>query len=288
MSTSNLDALIPPEMAKKAEAVGEAKAKMPVRQMFVLSVLAGAFIALGAMFSTTATTGLSSILPYGLTRVVAGLTFSLGLVLVVVAGAELFTGNNLVVMAWASGRVKTYELLGGWALVYIGNFLGAVATAWLVFQSRLHESARGDVGDLVVAIAKQKCELEFWVAFIRGVLCNGLVCLAVWLSFSARTTTDRILAIVGPVTAFVACGFEHSVANMYFIPLGIWVDQLPEVSNPTPFFTRPAPSSGPSWSGFLDNLFPVTLGNMVGGGGFVGMIYWWVYRVGAKPGAPGE
>ncbi|MEO0477951.1 MAG: formate/nitrite transporter family protein [Planctomycetota bacterium] len=288
MSTSNLDALIPPEMAKKAEAVGEAKAKMPVRQMFVLSVLAGAFIALGAMFSTTATTGLSSILPYGLTRVVAGLTFSLGLVLVVVAGAELFTGNNLVVMAWASGRVKTYELLGGWALVYIGNFLGAVATAWLVFQSRLHESAGGDVGDLAVAIAAQKCELGFWTAFVRGVLCNGLVCLAVWLSFSARTTTDRILAIVGPVTAFVACGFEHSVANMYFIPHGIWVDQVPEASSATAFFTRPERVSGPSWSGFLDNLFPVTLGNMVGGGGLVGMIYWWVYRVGAKPDQPAE
>ena len=261
-------------MAGKAEEVGVAKAGMDTVTTFVLAVLAGAFIALGANFATTVTAG-GADLPWGVSRLLGGLTFSLGLVLVVVAGAELFTGNNLIVMAWASRRVSTARLMRNWALVYVGNFVGAIATAALVYVSRQYTFGGGAVGVQALTIASAKTSLGFGQAIALGALCNALVCLAVWLTYSAHSTTDKILAIVLPIAAFVAAGFEHSVANMYFIPFGLFIKQdsswiasqsgLPDLS-------------GLTWNSFLvDNLIPVTIGNIVGGALMVAAVYWFVY-----------
>jgi len=271
---AGLDALPPPEMARKAEDVGVAKVGLSAANMFALSVLAGAFIALGAIFATTVTAG-GSTLPYGVVRLLAGLTFSLGLILVVVAGAELFTGNNLIVMAWASRRVSTARLLRNWAIVYAGNFVGAIATAGLLYVSKQYEFGKGAVGVQALSIAAAKTDLGFVQAIVLGAFCNALVCLAVWLCYGARTTTDKVLAIIPPIAAFVAAGFEHSVANMYFIPMGLFVKSdsafvssqqgVPDLSNLT-------------WERFLGaNLLPVTIGNIVGGALMVGAIYWFVY-----------
>jgi formate/nitrite transporter len=256
-------------MARRAEDVGAAKAALPVAQLVALAVLAGAFIALGALFSTTVTAGTSE-LAFGVTRLLAGLSFSLGLILVVVAGAELFTGNNLVVMAWAGGRVGTSRLLSGWALVYAGNFAGAIATAALVYLAGQYELGGGAVGEQALAIGVAKTSLGFGQAVVLGALCNALVCLAVWLTYSARTVTDKVLAVVPPIAAFVAAGFEHSVANMYFIPFALFVKGDVDATG--------LDVSGLTWPAFLfDNLLPVTIGNLAGGTLMVGAVYWFVY-----------
>ena len=270
-----LDALPPPEMARKAEQVGVAKAGMDTATIFGLSVLAGAFIAMGAVFATTTTAG-GSELPYGVARLLGGLTFSLGLILVVVAGAELFTGNNLIVMAWASRRVSTLRLLRNWVIVYAGNFVGAIATAGLLYLGRQYEFGNGAVGLQAVSIAASKTSLGWGQAFVLGALCNALVCLAVWLCYSARTAADKILAIIPPIAAFVAAGFEHSVANMYFIPYGLLVQSDDAYWSQQDVTLPTAPDL--TWSGFITaNLVPVTLGNIVGGALMVGAVYWFVY-----------
>lgn len=279
-ATNNVqfDALLPVEMATKAEQLGVKKAHLNPITMFVLAVLAGAFIALGAIFSTTVVAGTSDALPYGITRLLAGLVFSLGLILVVVGGAELFTGNNLIVMAWASRKVSTGLLLKNWAIVYLGNFAGALATAGLMYLSGQFAFGNGAVGAAALATANAKVNLDFVQALVLGVLCNALVCLAVWLTFSARTTTDRILAIIPPITAFVAAGFEHSIANMYFIPVGLFI----KMGAPESFWTNIGKTAADfpdlTWSRFLlNNLLPVTLGNIIGGALMVGAVYWFVY-----------
>ncbi|MEP7355752.1 MAG: formate transporter FocA [Anaerolineales bacterium] len=282
-----LDALIPAEMAAKAAQVGVKKAHLPALNMFVLAVLAGAFIALGAVFSTTVVAGTAG-LPYGLVRVLSGLAFSLGLILVLVGGAELFTGNNLIVMAWASGQVSSRLLLQNWVIVYLGNFAGAIATAVLLYFSGQFNFGQGSVGAAALAAANAKVGLGFVQAVVLGILCNALVCLAVWLTFSARTTTDRILAIVPPVTAFVAAGFEHSIANMYFIPVALFI----KAGAPSAFWTAIGKTAADfpnlTWQRFLvKNLLPVTLGNIVGGALLVGAVYWFVYlRPAASKPAP--
>jgi formate/nitrite transporter len=273
-NTSGLDALPPSEMARRAEAVGERKVRTDAVTIFVLAVLAGAFIAMGAVFATTVMAGTEG-LAYGVVRLLGGLAFSLGLILVVVAGAELFTGNNLIIMAWASRRVTTSLFAGNLALVYAGNFVGAVLTAALMIVTKQYTFGGGAVGEQALRIATAKTDLGFVQAIALGAFCNALVCLAVWLTYSARSTADRILAIVPPITAFVAAGFEHSVANMYFIPIGLFIKRdhdwlagmtgLPDLSHLT-------------WSSFLvDNLLPVTLGNLIGGAIMVGAVYWFVY-----------
>jgi formate/nitrite transporter len=268
-----LDALPPAEVARKAEGVGVAKASMAPLDVFVLAVLAGAFIALGATFSTTVAAGGGEV-PYGVLRLLAGLAFSLGLVLVVVAGAELFTGNNLIVMAWASRRVRTAQLLANWGIVYVGNLVGALGTAVLVVLAKQYTFGGGAVGETAIAIAATKTGYGFGQAVALGVLCNALVCLAVWLTYGAHTTADKILAIVPPIAAFVATGFEHSVANMYFLPVALLIredgDWLAAAEAPA--------ASDLSWGGFLlDNLLPVTIGNVLGGALLVGAVYWFVY-----------
>lgn len=270
-----LDALLPPEMARRAEEVGLRKVELDLATTFALAVLAGAFIALGGVFATTALAGTGAA-PWGPVRVLAGVTFSLGLILVLVGGAELFTGNSLIVMAWASRRVSTAALLRNWLIVFAGNFVGAGGTAVLVYLAGTHRGGSGSFGAAALAIARAKLELGFTQAVALGVLCNALVCLAVWLTLSARTTADRILAIVPPVSAFVAAGFEHSVANMYFVPFALLIARL------DPGFAAaatPGPPRPPlTWEGFLrDNLLPVTLGNVIGGAVLVGLVYWLVY-----------
>ncbi len=274
-ATPRLDALLPPEMAKQAEETGVKKASMDAFGQFVLAVLAGAFVALGGVFATTALAGAGAA-PWGPTRVLAGVAFSLGLILVIVGGAELFTGNNLIAMAWASGRVTTRALLRSWTIVYAGNFVGAATTAMLVCLGGTQRFGGGAFGITALGIAHAKLELGFGQAVALGILCNALVCLAVWLSYSARTTTDRILAIVFPISAFVAAGFEHSVANMYFVPLGLFIAVLDPgfVANHDLGLSAPALS----WSGFaLRSLLPVTIGNVIGGTLLVGAVYWFVY-----------
>jgi formate transporter FocA len=278
-SDLQLDALIPAEMAAKAEQIGVKKAHLNPVSMFVLAVLAGAFIALGAIFSTTVVAGAGDALPYGVTRLLAGVVFSLGLILVIVGGAELFTGNNLIVMAWASRKVSTSLLVQNWIVVYLGNFVGALGTAALVYASGQYTFGKGAVGAAALATGDFKAGLGFGQALALGILCNALVCLAVWLTFSARTTTDRILAIVPPIAAFVAAGFEHSIANMYFVPIALFV----KAGAPASFWTNIGRTAADfphlTWEKFLlNNLLPVTLGNIVGGALLVGVVYWFVYR----------
>jgi formate transporter FocA len=277
-----IDALLPAEMAEKAEVTGVKKAELSAATTFILAVLAGAFIALGAIFATTVTAGAAGHLSFGAARLLSGLVFCLGLVLVVVAGAELFTGNNLIVMAWASRRISTASLLRNWAIVYAGNLAGALATAALVVVSGQYAFGAGSVGSNALAIANAKCSLGFVQAFALGILCNALVCLAVWLCFSARSTTDKILSIIFPITAFVAAGFEHCVANMYFVPVGLLIAQFapPEFWQGVGQTVGDYPNLG--WPRFaIGNLLPVTLGNVVGGSLLVGAVYWVVYRRGA-------
>lgn len=273
-----VDGLLPPQIAAAAEKVGAAKGNLDAVSTFLLAVLAGAFIAMGAIFATTAIVGAAD-LPFGVSRVLAGLTFCLGLILVVVGGAELFTGNNLLVMACVSRKLTVARLLRNWVIVYAGNFVGALATAVLMLWTAQYMMAEGAVGLTAIKIATDKCDLSFTEAVTRGIYCNALVCLAIWLCLSCRTTTDKILAIVFPITAFVAAGFEHSVANMYFIPIGLLIKQWagPE------FWQAVGVSSDAfgslTWSNFLlANLLPVTIGNIIGGSLFVGVVYWLIYR----------
>jgi formate transporter len=269
-----LDPYSPAEMAQKVEAGGVVKARLNFANTLVLSILAGAFIGLGAMFSTVV--GTDTGLGYGATRLLVGLSFSLGLVLVTVGGAELFTGNNLIIMAWAHGRVSTAGLCRNWTIVYLGNFLGAMATALGVYMTGIAAQDGHKVGATALLIANAKVNLAWQAAFMRGVYCNALVCLAVWLVFSARTTTDKILAVIFPITAFVAAGFEHSIANMYFVPLGLLLKSDTAVVAATQ--KDPAEFVDLTWSRFLvHNLLPVTLGNIVGGALMVGFVYWFVY-----------
>jgi len=289
MSEIRIDALLPQEMATRAEYLGVRKAEMPFIKMFMLSVLAGAFISLGAIFATTVSAGSMAIttasgeaafstgFPYGFTRLLTGLVFCLGLILVVVGGAELFTGNNLIVMAWASGKVTGGALLRNWAIVYLGNFVGAIGTVILMFFTKQYTFGSNSVGIAALKIGVAKCDLTFVQALALGILCNTLVCMAVWLTFSARSTVDKILAVIFPITAFVASGFEHSIANMYFIPYALSIkmfdqDFISAVGD------KVANLDVLTWQAFLvNNLIPVTIGNIIGGAVFVAAVYWAIF-----------
>lgn len=289
MTEIRIDALLPQEMASRAEYLGARKAEMSFLRTFMLAVLAGAFIALGALFATTVSAGsLSSLapdgspayttgLPYGVVRLLAGLVFCLGLILVVVGGAELFTGNNLIVMAWASGKVTIRQLLRNWGIVYVGNFAGSVSTAIIVFLTGQYTFGAGSIGITALKTAVTKCDYGFIQAVALGTLCNALVCMAIWLTYSARSTVDKILSIVFPITAFVAAGFEHSIANMYFIPFGLLIKDF------DPTYTAGVAAQVPhladlTWGAFfVRNLIPVTIGNIIGGAVMVAAVYWAIY-----------
>ncbi|MCF8069776.1 MAG: formate transporter FocA [Desulfobacterales bacterium] len=273
-----IDALVPAEMAAKAEQVGIKKAQMDIVDTFVLSLLAGAFISLGAVFATTIATGSIGIIPYGVRQLLSGFVFSLGLVLVIVGGAELFTGNAMIIMAWAGKKVSTISLLKNWIVVFIGNLVGSIATVILVFISEQYTFGNGAVGNTALMTANAKSGLDFFQAIALGILCNALVCLAVWLTFSARSTTDRILAIIPPITAFVAAGFEHSIANMYFIPMGNLIKSYASPSFWVAIGKTPSDFMNITWNNFIfNNLVPVTIGNIIGGGFLVAAVYWFIY-----------
>jgi formate transporter FocA len=271
-----VDALIPAIMAEKAESIGVSKSKMSFSKTFMLAILAGVFIGFGAIFATTVTA--DSNLYWGATKLIGGLAFSLGLILVIVAGAELFTGNNLIVMAWASGKIKTKHLLRNWVLVYLGNLTGSLFLVFLMFIAQQYTFSNGAVGLNALGIASAKCNLGFIQAIALGILCNILVCLAVWLCFSARSVMGKIMAIVFPITAFVASGFEHSIANMYFIPKGLLIKSFAPESFWNSVNKLPTDFEDLTWNNFLiNNLLPVTIGNMIGGALLVGIVYWFIF-----------
>ncbi len=262
-----LDAYSPREISEKIELAGVAKARLPLAQTGMLAVLAGAFIGLGALFYTLVVS--DATLGFAAQRLAGGVAFSLGLILVLVAGAELFTGNNLMVMAWADRKISSGELLRNWAVVYAGNAVGALGLAVVVYLANHGAMGGGTVGATYVNIAAAKIALPFGEAFFKGVLCNVLVCLAVWLAMAGHTVVDKIVAIVFPISAFVAAGFEHSIANMYFIPLGLLLADANAL---------PVGAADLSWWGLFANLIPVTLGNIVGGSVMVALVYYVIYR----------
>lgn len=253
------DAHPPREIAAKVETLGVAKARMGTLTVLVLAVLAGAFIALGALFFEVVTT--NSGLGFGVTRLLGGLSFCLGLVLVLVAGAELFTGNNLLAMAWASGLIGGRDVLRNWLLAYTGNVIGCLGTVALVLWGGIAGLDGGAVGETAIRIAGAKADLPLGAAFARGILCNALVCLAVWLAMGGRSVTDKVLAVLFPITAFVAIGFEHSIANWFFLPFGLALDSQGAIPV----------------AGVARNLVAVTAGNIVGGTLLVAGVYWVAY-----------
>ena len=253
----DFDAFSPAQIAERVENAGAAKARMPFLQLAMLGMLAGAFIGLGSLYYVVVVSDTS--LGFATSRVLGGVVFSLGLLLVVVAGAELFTGNNLLAMAWADGRVTTREVLRNWGVVCAANFVGATGLALVVFLSGHQDMNGGAIGRTYLQIAAAKSSLPFVSAFFKGVLCNVLVCMAVWMSLAGRSVTDKLVAIVFPISAFVAAGFEHSIANMYFIPLGMMLKQELDLA------------------GLVSNLVPVILGNIVGGSVLVALVYHVIY-----------
>lgn len=263
------DAYSPGQIAERVQGAGVAKARMPLVPLAMLGMLAGAFIGLGSLYYVVVVSDPG--LGFGASRVLGGVAFSLGLLLVVVAGAELFTGNNLLAMAWADGRVTTAEVLFNWAVVCASNFAGAVALAALVFLSGHAELNGGAISRTYLEIAAAKSSLPFWTAFFRGVLANVLVCLAIWMTFAGRSVIDKLAAIVFPISAFVAAGFEHSIANMYLLPFAMMLQaQAGNVLD---------------YGSLVRNLVPVIAGNLVGGGVMVALVYHVIYRRPAR--APG-
>jgi formate/nitrite transporter len=258
------DAYSPQEIAREVQRLGVAKARADTLTLLVLAVLAGAFISLGALLFTVVVT--ESGLGFGPTRLLGGVSFCLGLILVVVAGAELFTGNNLIAMAWASHLIGTREVMRNWLLAYVGNVVGCLGTVLLVVWADIARLGNGAVGEMAVRIARSKADLPLAEAFTRGILCNALVCLAVWLAIGARSVTDKVQAILFPITAFVAMGFEHSIANWFFLPFGLAVDAYGAVSI----------------AGVGRNIVAVTAGNVAGGTLLVAAVYWVAYLRGER------
>jgi formate transporter len=265
----NLNAYSPAEIKQAVEKVGIKKIRLPLLASFMLAIVGGGSVGLGALYYTIVAS--DEAMSFAAVRVLGGLTFSLGLALVIVGGAELFTGNNLIVMAWASRKVSTREMIRNWVIVYFGNLVGSLGLVVLVVFSHHLDMNGGRVGLSILNTAVAKIQPDFTTLFFKGILCNVLVCLAVWLAYGGRSVTDKILALILPVSAFVAAGFDHCVANMYFLPLAWLLTQLGNA--PADFDT-----SLITISGIIHNLVPVTLGNIVGGAGMVAAMYWAIYR----------
>ncbi len=263
------NAYSPAEIKLAVEKVGVKKARLPFLASFMLSIMGGGSIGLGALYYTIIASDAE--LSFATVRVLGGLAFSLGLALVLVGGAELFTGNNLIVMAWASRKVSTREMLRNWSIVYLGNFVGAVGLAVLVLLSHHLDMNGGRIGVSILNTAVGKIQPDVVTLFVKGILCNVLVCLAVWLAYAGRSVTDKIAGLILPVSAFIAAGFDHCVANMYFLPLAWLMTQTGHV--PPDFDT-----SAITIAGIIHNLVPVTLGNITGGAVLVGAMYWIIYR----------
>jgi len=268
----SFDAYSPQQIAERVESVGVAKARQPLLSTLMLGMLAGAFIGLGALYYTLVASDPQ--LSFAVSRVLGAVCFSLGLLLVVVAGAELFTGNNLLAMAWADGKVSTWEVLRNWALVCVANFAGAAGLALLVFWSGHTGLNGGAVGRAYLAIASAKSTLPLSELFFRGVLCNVLVCMAVWMVLAGRSVVDKFVAILLPISAFVAAGFEHSIANMFFFPLALLLKA-----------SGAAGGEAVTMYAMFRNLVPVIAGNIVGGSVLVALVYHVIYR---RPAATGK
>jgi formate transporter len=271
MNVFETDAYSPKEIAERIETVAIAKANLALLPMIMLGMLAGAYIGLGALYYVLVTS--DPTIGFATSRVLGGAVFSLGLLLVIVAGAELFTGNNLLALGWVDRRITTSALLRNWFVVCVANFVGALGLAVLVSWSGHAGMNKGLVGVQYVAVAAAKTALPFGKAFFLAVLCNSLVCLAVWMALAGRSVIDKAVAMILPVSAFVAAGFEHSVANMYLIPMGLLLYDEVDV-------TGIANLASLSWSGYFRSLVPVILGNIVGGSVLVAFVYYLIYRRG--------
>lgn len=269
-----IDAILPKDMAKYAERAGAEKASQDGFSLLALAALAGAYIAFGATFAAAATAGFGGALPVGVAKLAGGFAFSLAYVLAIVGGAELFTTNVLMVMAWAHRRLPTRKLLRAWGIVFAGNFIGAVLTGSLLVLAGQHTQADGGVGAALLASADRINELGIGRAFLLGLLGNTLLCLGVWLTYSARTTTDRILALTPPVAAFYALGLEHAIAVMFYLPCAAIIGGVAAPDFWSAVNTTPLDVTVP---GTLRVLLPVTAGNILGGGVLVALMYWFIY-----------
>lgn len=267
--------LTPTEIARAVIEVGKAKTSLSVMQMVILGVLAGVFIGFGSELATMVSFDLSEFLGVGFTKFIFGSVFSVGLILVVLAGAELFTGNNLIFMSVLTGDVKVSKMLNNWFWVYLANFIGSLLLVWIMYATGLWKTGNFAEGAQALAIANGKVNLTWGAAFARAIGCNWLVCLAVWIAMASKDVVGKIFGIYFPIMAFVASGFEHSVANMYFVPMGILLKSNADVVAAASLTGKLA---NLTWRGFIiDNLIPVTLGNIVGGAFFVSTLYWAVY-----------
>lgn len=271
------DAYLPPQIAFRIDSVASVKARLSFSQTFMLSILAGVYLALGAQFATLVIS--DSTLHLGLTSLIEGIVYSLGFILAVIGGAEVFTGNCLIIIGYVSKRITTRELLNNWTISYTGNFIGSLTMVCWLYKTHQWEFFHHMVGAKALLIAHKKVNLSFMAAFARGVLCNALICLAVWLCFSGRSVADKVISIIFPIGGFVASGFEQCVSNMYFIPMGIVLRKNKAVVAAAEKMTgKTLDLSQLTWKGFfINNLIPVTLGNIVGGVVLVGIVFWFVY-----------
>ena len=273
--------LSPSEIADFTVNLGVRKANMSVINQFILGILAGAFIAFGAQASNIATHTISDI---STAKFSGGLIFPAGLMLVLMAGVELFTGNSLMIMALAEKQISLPQLLRSWLVVYLGNLAGSILVAFLISWSGQLNYTGGLLGGVTLKAAAGKVSLSFTQAFVLGVLCNWLVCLAVWASFGAKDGISKAVCVFFPIWLFVASGFEHSIANMYYIPAGILAKcSEAYVTKALELGVSKSAIDSLNWcSMFTKNLLPVTLGNILGGAGLVGCVYWFVYKRGSK------
>ncbi|MBK5960056.1 formate transporter FocA [Rhodoplanes elegans] len=265
------DAYSPAEIQDKVEKLGVKKARMPFLPEFMLAMVAGGSIGLGGMFFTIVLA--DPTLGFAIQRVLGGVVFSLGLALVMIGGAELFTGNCLIVMAWWNGQIRTSEVIKNWAIVWFGNLVGALGLVFLVVMAHHPDMNNGAIATAAVKLAASKIQPDMVTIFFKGILCNVLVCLGVWLAYAGRSVSDKMAGMVLPVACFVAAGFEHCIANMYFLPLA-WVISA------TGHVPAGVDASLITLPGILHNIVAATLGNIVGGAGFVGFVYWAIYRKG--------
>jgi len=266
----------PQQVAETVTNMGKTKGNLPILQMLILGILAGVYISFGAQLATMVLTGTASSMGIGMAKFMGGAVFSVGLMLVVIGGAELFTGNNLMIVGMVSGKITIKELSYNWFFVYIANFLGSILIVYLMYYTDLWKTGANANAQTALNIAAGKVNLTWSEAFFRGIGCNWLVCLAVWLAIAAKDISGKILGIFFPIMAFVASGFEHCVANMYFIPYGIILKADPALAEQVGNLGQKAANL--NWTGFfVDNLIPVTLGNILGGAIFVGIAYFFVY-----------
>lgn len=274
--------LTPAQMAQAAEDALFAKATYPPHKSFLLGLTAGAYIAVGFIFYTTSQVG-AEMIPWGVAKVLGGFVFATGLALVVLTGADLFTSSTMTLTARASGRITSRQLLSNWVVVYVANFIGALTMVALVYLGGTWHNSKGAWGAVVLNTSNYKLHHTWVEAFALGILCNLMVCLSVWVAYGSRTTTDKVMAVTMPIALFVACGFEHCVANMFMIPLGILVREGAGADFWASTHLDPAQFGDITWSGFLvHNLVPVTLGNIVGGGIMIGILYWTIFQFPAR------